>query len=174
MQQQALANMGPRPSVDEAIRPIDDWLKDFNARTALHGGLWDAAKSTVAPLIRKLAQSQSDAMDRLRESNRAIRLHVEEAATEHVFNLLRSKKAVDDAALTASQKKAEMHEAKEAIASAKERMTGAKDGVKSLQESMKKQKQMEEDARKKAGGQGGSSNSTSAAAMDSVNKILKD
>lgn len=171
MQEQAMANMGPRPSVDEAMRPISDWMKDFSQRTQLHGSLWDAAKSTVAPLIKKLEKSQQEAMDRLRESNRAIRLHVEEAATEHVFNLLRSKKALDDAELTARQKKAEIIEARDSVAAAKEKMEGAKDGVKALQETMKKEKQLEEDARKKAGLQG-SSNSTASAMSDTINKIL--
>jgi hypothetical protein len=173
MQEQALANLPPRPSVDEAIRPIADWMKDFDQRTQLHGSLWDAAKSTVAPLIKKLEKSQHEAMDRLRESNRAIRLHVEEAATEHVFNLLRSKKAMDDAELTANQKKADMSDAAESVAAAKQKMDGAKDGVKQLQEAMKKEKQIDEEARKKAGLQGGSSNSTASAVSDTVSKILK-
>lgn len=171
MKERELANLGPRPRVEEALRPIDDWINDFTKRSQLQGSLWEAARATVQPLLRKLRKSQEDAIDRLRVSNRAIRDNVEDAATEHVYNLLKSKRAIEDAEVAASGKKAQLSSAKAALQSAKEAEESAKEGAKQMAETIKKEKALEAEARKKAG-MPPSKDNTSSTILDNINKIL--
>jgi len=92
---------------EDALRPIDDWLKDFKKRTMGAegaGDLYAAAKATVSPMIRKLRQNQKDAQQRLAESNANILRHVEEATTQHVYELLK----VDREKMDAQDKKQEL------------------------------------------------------------------
>jgi len=79
-------------NVNDALRPVEDWIKDFKRKTMGAGGgdLYAAARATVAPLISKLRKNQQAALDQLRESNDAILRHVEDATTQHVYNLLKS------------------------------------------------------------------------------------
>jgi len=168
---QEIANMGPRPRVEDALKPIDEWIQDFSKRTDDAGGLWDAAKATVAPLVKKLEKSQKEAIERLKVSNRAIREHVEDAATQHVYNLLKSKRAIDDAEMNAAEKKEKLAEADESLASAKESKAAAKDSAKAMAETLKREKAMEEEARKKAGLPASKDNTTSTI-LEHINKIL--
>jgi hypothetical protein len=87
---------GPTMSFDEAISPLDDWLKDFRKRMGAGDDLYSAAKATVQPLVARLRASQEAAEEKLRQSNAAILEHVEEATTEHVYQLLRSQKKASD------------------------------------------------------------------------------
>jgi len=80
-------------NVDDAVKPIDEWIKDFKKRTGDSTDLYAAAKSTVKPLIDKLKRNQRAAQERLRESNKAILTHVEDAATQHIYALLKVDKA---------------------------------------------------------------------------------
>jgi len=171
MKEKELSNLGPRPRIEDAMKPIDEWIQDFSKRTQLHGGLWDAAKATVSPLIKKLIKSQSEAIERLKQSNRAIRQHVEDAATEHVYNLLKSKRAIDEAELAAVAKKEQMTEAKDSLASAKEKESAAAESAKSMAELLKKEKAMEAEARQKAGLPASKDNTTNTI-LDNINKIL--
>jgi len=171
VQQQQLANLGPRPRVEDAIRPIDEWIQDFSKRSDLQGSLWEAAKSTVQPLIRKLYRSQQEAIDRLKVSNRSIRDHVEEAATEHVYNLLKSKRSIEDAELGARAKKAQLAEAKDALATARSSKDAAERGAKEMAEAVKREKAMEAEARQKAGLPPSKDNTTNAI-LDNINKIM--
>jgi len=77
------------PNVDEAVKPIDEWIKDFKKRTGSGADLYVAARATVKPLIEKLRRNQKAAQQRLRESNEAILKHVEDAATQHIYALLK-------------------------------------------------------------------------------------
>jgi len=92
-------------SVDEAVRPVDDWIKDFKRRAGDSSDLYAAAKATVKPLIDKLKRNQHRAQERLRESNEAILKHVEDAATQHIYALLKVDKS-----------KMEQQEAQESLA----------------------------------------------------------
>jgi len=82
-------------SVDEAIKPVDDWLKDFKSRTMGGTGenLYAAAKNTVKPLVKKLKRTMKRAQEKLKDSNRAILRHVEEVTVDHVYKLLKADKA---------------------------------------------------------------------------------
>lgn len=81
-------------NVDDAIRPVDEWIKDFKKRTGGIGSndLYAAAKATVAPLLAKLRRNQKEALERLRDSNESILRHVEEATTQHIYQLLKTDK----------------------------------------------------------------------------------
>jgi hypothetical protein len=107
-------------SIDEAVRPIDDWIKDFRKRTGDSSDLYTAAKATVKPLIDKLRRNQRRAQDRLRESNEGILKHVEDAATQHIYALLKVDKA-----------KMEQQEAQESLAN---RVLEAKAREKAMQD----------------------------------------
>jgi len=94
-------------SVEDSLRPIDDWLKDFKKRTMGAegaGDLYAAAKATVRPMIQKLRQNQKAAQQRLAESNSNILRHVEEATTQHVYELLK----VDREKMDAQEQKQEL------------------------------------------------------------------
>jgi len=82
-------------SVDDAIKPVDEWLKDFKQRTMGGTGenLYAAAKNTVSPLIKKLKMSMHRAQEKLKDSNKAILRHVEEVTVDHVYKLLKADKA---------------------------------------------------------------------------------
>jgi len=82
-------------SIDDAIKPVDEWLKDFKKRAMGGGGenLYAAARNTVAPLVKKLKQTMARAQEKLKDSNRAILRHVEEATVTHIYNLLKADKA---------------------------------------------------------------------------------
>jgi len=79
-------------NVEDALRPVGDWIKDFKRKTTGAAGgndLYAAAHATVAPLIAKLKKNQQAALDQLRESNEAILRHVEDATTQHIYSLLK-------------------------------------------------------------------------------------
>jgi len=104
-------------SVDDAIRPVDEWIKDFRKRVTGDGSdMWQAAKATVRPLIQKLLRTQQRAQERLEESNRAIIRHVEEQTTQHIYNLLRADKMQTD-----SEQKREEQASALMVAKAQER-----------------------------------------------------
>jgi hypothetical protein len=78
-------------NVDEAIKPVEDWLKDFQKRSLGEGSdLYKAAKATVRPLLMKLQRTMQRAQERLRDSNNAILRHVEESTINHVYALLKA------------------------------------------------------------------------------------
>jgi len=81
-------------TVDDALKPVEDWIKDFKKRTsgAGKGGneVYRAAKAIVAPLIHKLHRQMKNAEEKLRDSNRAILSHVEQATIDHVYKLLKA------------------------------------------------------------------------------------
>jgi len=81
-------------TVDDAIKPVDDWLKDFKKRAMGGGGenLYAAARNTVAPLIKKLKMTMAKAQEKLADSNKAILRHVEEATVTHIYTLLKADK----------------------------------------------------------------------------------
>jgi len=91
-------------SVDDAVKPIEDWMKDFKRRTGDATDLYAAAKVTVKPLIDKLKRNQRNAQERLRESNEAILKHVEDAATQHIYALLK----IDKEKMQAQEHKEEL------------------------------------------------------------------
>jgi len=84
------------PSVDDAVKPIEEWIRDFRRRTDSGADLYIAAKATVKPLIDKLRRNQHAAQTRLHESNDAILQHVEDAATQHIYALLKVDRAKMD------------------------------------------------------------------------------
>jgi len=81
---------GSGVSVDDAVKPVDEWIKDFRKRMGDGGDLYAAARATVKPLITKLKRTQERAEERLVESNRAILRHVEEQTTQHIYSLLKA------------------------------------------------------------------------------------
>jgi len=87
-----MSNMGAeKASVEDAVKPVDEWIKDFKKRTMGDGSdLYAAAKATVRPLLNKLRRSQKKAQLKLQESNDAIVRHVEEVTTQHVYTLLKA------------------------------------------------------------------------------------
>jgi hypothetical protein len=94
-------------NIEDALSPIDDWLKDFKKRTMGAegaGDLYAAAKATVKPLIDKLKKNQQSAVQRLVESNNQILTHVEDAAVQHVYALLK----VDRDKMDAQEQKQEL------------------------------------------------------------------
>lgn len=100
-------------SPDDALKPIADWIKDFKNRAGADSNdLLSAAKMTVRPLIDKLKRNQEAALEKLRASNKAIVDHVEEATTEHVYNLLRTEKVKEDKEEAVENKKEKLAELK--------------------------------------------------------------
>jgi len=83
---------GEGTSVKDVVQPIEDWIKDFKTRTSGSNSndLMASAKTVIHPLIKKLKRSQREALEKLEESDAEIVRHVEEQATEHVYNLLRA------------------------------------------------------------------------------------
>jgi len=103
-------------SPDDALKPIADWIKDFkNSAGADSNDLLSAAKVTVRPLIDKLKRNQEAALEKLRASNKAIVDHVEEATTEHVYNLLRAEKVKEDKEEATESKKEKLAELKSQV-----------------------------------------------------------
>jgi len=106
-----------KTSVEDAVAPVDQWLKDFKKRSLGDGSdLYAAAKATVKPLLNKLRRAQKKAQLKLEESNRAILQHVEEVTTQHVYTLLKA-----DAQKTKSEEQKEEHAAKILDAKASEK-----------------------------------------------------
>jgi len=101
-------------SVKDAVQPIEEWIKDFKTRTGGSGSgdLMKAAKMVIHPLIVKLKRSQHDAMEKLEESDSEIVRHVEEQATEHVYNLLRAEHISQSKQDAAEQRKQKLEEVK--------------------------------------------------------------
>jgi len=100
--------------VDDAIRPVGEWLKDFQMRTMGRGDdLYQAAKATVRPLISKLHRNQIRAQERLKESNEAVLRHVEEATTNHIYALLKADHSKDEHEQRREEHAARIMEAKE-------------------------------------------------------------
>jgi len=99
--------------INTVVKPIDDWMKDFKARTAGNGGdLMAAAKATIKPMLDRLKQTQEAAVDKLINSNQEILARVEQTATEHVYNMLRAEKITEDKAEQNEAKKARLDELK--------------------------------------------------------------
>ena len=86
------------PDINEAVAPIDEWIKGMKKQIGVGSNLYTAAKATVKPLIQKLKRTQKRAMERLAASNRAILEHVQEAATNHVYKLLKASQTKADTA----------------------------------------------------------------------------
>lgn len=113
----------PAAAVDDAIKPVEDWLKDFKKRTMGEGNdLYRAAKAVVKPLLKKLKKSQKRALERLVESNEAILRHVEEASTNHIYTLLRADQAKDK---DAERKAEQAHKVMDAAQKQKEAQDAA-------------------------------------------------
>jgi hypothetical protein len=137
------------PSVNEALQPVDDWLKAFKKRTGAGGGdLFAAAKQTVAPLLEKLKATQEAAIEKLKESNDAIRRHVEEAATEHVYNLLRSGNKKEEEKEEVEKKKADKEEAEENAKEAEDEKKAAQEDEKATEKAVKKEQEEDKEATK--------------------------
>jgi len=71
-----------------ALQPIEDWISTMKKRVGAGGDLYNAAEATVRPLIEKLRRVQQATEEKIAESNDAIIQHVEEATTDHIYNLL--------------------------------------------------------------------------------------
>lgn len=100
-------------TVDDAVKPIEDWMKDFKSRTANSGNdLLVTAKATIAPLLAKLKRNQIAAVEKLQMTNEEILRHVEETATEHVYNLLRAERIVEEKKEAVEAKKMRLDDVK--------------------------------------------------------------
>jgi len=114
-------NGAPGVNVDDAMRPVDDWIKDFKRRTVGDGNdLYQAAKATVRPLLSKLKRNMARAQERLVESNRAILRHVEESTINHVYALLKVDRTKMAAEEQAEQRANAVLQAKQAERDARE------------------------------------------------------
>jgi len=83
------SNTAPAPGdVLTALQPIEDWITTMKKRVGAGGDLYNAAEATVRPLIEKLKRVQQATEEKIAESNDAIIQHVEEATTDHIYNLL--------------------------------------------------------------------------------------
>jgi len=104
---------GGMSNVDDAIKPVDDWLKEFQRRTLGEGSdLYKAAKATVRPLLMKLRRTMARAQERLRDSNEAILRHVEESTINHVYALLKADRQKSEADERKEEMAAKVVEAK--------------------------------------------------------------
>jgi len=122
----ALQAMGRRAKPEDVVKPIDEWLDNFNKKELIEGGLYDAARITVLPLMKKLRHTQDDAVERLKRSNREIRQQVESAAVDHVYNMLKTKSAIDDAQTIAIGKQEQIEDAQDDLNAAKAQLGSAK------------------------------------------------
>jgi hypothetical protein len=86
----SLDNPPPPGDILEALRPIEDWISVMKKRVGAGGDLYNAAEATVRPLIDKLKRVQKATEEKIEQSNDAIIQHVEEATTNHIYNLLRA------------------------------------------------------------------------------------
>lgn len=77
-------------NIMDALRPIEDWIATMKRRVGAGGDLYNAAEATVRPLIEKLKRVQKATEEKIEQSNDAIIQHVEEATTNHIYNLLRA------------------------------------------------------------------------------------
>jgi len=112
-----------KASVEDAVKPVDEWIKDFKKRTMGDGSdLYAAAKSTVRPLLNKLRRSQKKAQLKLRESNDAIVRHVEEVTTQHVYTLLKADAQKTKVEERKEEQAAKILDAKSAEKEAKEKL----------------------------------------------------
>jgi len=108
----------PALTVEQAVAPVNAWIKDFSARTdAGDGDLMSAADAAVRPLLSRLRRNQELAEEKLVSSNQAILSHVAEAAREHIYNLL---KAAQKHQELESMKQRKAQERKELLAEKKE------------------------------------------------------
>jgi len=100
-------------SIGDAVRPIDEWMKDFKSRTAADGtDLMAAAKMTIQPLLQKLKRNQQAALEKLEDSNAQILQDVAEKAATHVYNLLRAQHIKDVNEQSAQAKREKIEEMK--------------------------------------------------------------
>jgi len=112
-----------KASVDDAVKPVDEWIKDFKKRTMGDGSdLYGAAKATVRPLLNKLRRSQKKAQLKLQESNDAIIRHVEEVTTQHVYTLLKADSQKTKSEERKEEQAAKILDAKSAEKDAKEKL----------------------------------------------------
>jgi hypothetical protein len=103
-------------TIDDAVRPVDEWITDFKHRTADSTDILPAAKATVRPLIDRLKRNQQQAVQKLIDSNEEILMHVEESVTEHVYNLLKAQHIADDKQAQSEAVAAKLEEAQAAVA----------------------------------------------------------
>jgi hypothetical protein len=77
-------------SIEEALDGVKQWLDEFQRKIGPGQSLWLAAHAAVEPLLTRLKRTQHHAVENLIDSNDAIIQHVEEVATQHIFDLLRA------------------------------------------------------------------------------------
>jgi len=112
-----------KASVEDAVKPVDEWIKDFKKRTMGDGSdLYGDAKATVRPLLNKLRRSQKKAQLKLQESNDAIIRHVEEVTTQHVYTLLKADSQKTKSEERKEEQAAKILDAKSAEKDAKEKL----------------------------------------------------
>jgi len=120
----SLANAADsQTTIEDAVAPVDQWLKDFKKRSLGDGSdLYAAAKATVKPLLQKLHRSQKRAQEKLAESNQAILAHVEEVTTAHVYALLKADSQKQKHVEHQEEQAAKILDAKSAERDAKEKL----------------------------------------------------
>lgn len=104
-------------SIESAVSGIDEWLQSFKKKVGPGESAWLAARSAVKPLITRLKRTQHAAVERLIRSNHDILAHVEEVATEHIFNLVKAsqtKQKEADRMMRAAEKRRDLFEDMEA------------------------------------------------------------
>ena len=93
--------------LNAAMRPIGRWVKNIKKKIGVGANTYSAAKAVTKPLVKKLKRTQKKAMKKLARSNRAILEHVQETATEHVFQMMKNaeRQQASSKALRKEQKK---------------------------------------------------------------------
>ena len=124
------------PSVDSAVSPVADWIKDFKGRSgAGNGDLFSSARETVRPLLRQLRKNQKKTLQKLKDSNEKIVTHVDEEATEHMYNVLKAQKNEEQKEKSAMKK---VVKAKKLEAKAQADASAAAAAEKSAEKALKK------------------------------------
>ena len=124
------------PSVDSAVGPVADWIKDFKSRSgAGNGDLFTAARETVRPLLRQMRKNQKKILTKLKDSNEKIVSHVDEEATEHMYNVLKAQKHEEQEERAAIKK---VEKAKKLEAQVHQKEAAAQQAEKSAEKALKK------------------------------------
>jgi len=113
----------------EVLQGLDDWIKDFKKRTG-GGDLYTSARAAVQPLVARLQRSQQQTIENIARSNREILAHVEEAATNHIYNLLRASKVRSDKSANKEEHAAEVKELKRELEEKQEMLKAAESNAK--------------------------------------------
>jgi hypothetical protein len=142
-------------AADEAVQPVEDWLTNFQRRIG-GGTLYQSAQAVVRPLIERLVRTQHRALEDLARSNEEIIAHVEESATNHVYNLLRATNIKQDKQMEDEEKKQKLQEIRDEI---KQQQAIAKDMASGVGKS---------GSGKKGSGHSSSGGSKSSGSMSSV------